>query len=95
VIERELEEMSSKETSGFFGEYGGRFVPENLVAVLEEVKQAFYQYKNDPDFIKELDYYLKYFVGRANPLYFAERLTREAGRQDLFKTGGSQPHGRP
>jgi tryptophan synthase beta chain len=86
--------MSSKETSGFFGEYGGRFVPENLVAVLEEVKQAFYQYKNDPDFLKELDYYLKYFVGRANPLYFAERLTREAGgakiylkREDLNHTG--------
>jgi tryptophan synthase beta chain len=86
--------MSSKETSGFFGEYGGRFVPENLVAVLEKVKQAFYQYKNDPDFLKELDYYLKYFVGRANPLYFAERLAREAGgakiylkREDLNHTG--------
>jgi tryptophan synthase beta chain len=86
--------MSSKETSGFFGEYGGRFVPENLMAVLEEVKQAFYQYKNDPDFLKELDYYLKYFVGRPSPLYFAERLTREAGgakiylkREDLNHTG--------
>jgi tryptophan synthase beta chain len=94
VIERELEEMSSKETSGFFGEYGGRFVPENLVAVLEEVKQAFYQYKTDPEFLKELDYYLKFFVGRPSPLYFAERLTREAGgakiylkREDLNHTG--------
>jgi tryptophan synthase beta chain len=86
--------MSSKETSGFFGEYGGRFVPENLVAVLEEVKQAFYQYKTDPEFLKELDYYLKFFVGRPSPLYFAERLTREAGgakiylkREDLNHTG--------
>jgi tryptophan synthase beta chain len=86
--------MSANETSGFFGEYGGRFVPENLVAVLEEVKQAFYQYKADPEFLKELDYYLKYFVGRSSPLYFAERLTREAGgakiylkREDLNHTG--------
>jgi tryptophan synthase beta chain len=90
----ELEEMSTKETSGFFGEYGGRFVPENLVAVLEEVKQAFYQYKADPEFLNELDYYLKYFVGRPSPLYFAARLTREAGgakiylkREDLNHTG--------
>lgn len=86
--------MRTKETSGFFGEYGGRFVPENLVAVLEEVKQAFYQYKADPEFLNELDYYLKYFVGRPSPLYFAARLTREAGgakiylkREDLNHTG--------
>jgi tryptophan synthase beta chain len=86
--------MSTKETSGFFGEYGGRFVPENLVAVLEEVKQAFYQYKADPEFLNELNYYLKYFVGRPSPLYFAARLTREAGgakiylkREDLNHTG--------
>jgi tryptophan synthase beta chain len=86
--------MSLKVTNGFFGEYGGRFVPENLVAVLEEVKQAFYRYKDDPEFLKELDYYLKYFVGRPSPLYFAERLTREAGgakiylkREDLNHTG--------
>jgi tryptophan synthase beta chain len=86
--------MSSIEKNGFFGEYGGRFVPENLVAVLEEVKQAFYQCKDDPEFQKELDYYFKYFVGRPSPLYLAERLTREIGgaklylkREDLNHTG--------
>ncbi len=86
--------MSTPEKTGFFGEYGGRFVPADLVAVLEEVKQAFYKFKDDPEFQKELDYYFKYFVGRPSPLYFAERLTREIGgakiylkREDLNHTG--------
>jgi tryptophan synthase beta chain len=86
--------MSFATKNGFFGEYGGRFVPENLVAVLDEIKQAFNRFKDDPEFQKELNYYLKYFVGRSSPLYFAERLTREAGgakiylkREDLNHTG--------
>lgn len=76
--------MSLPDKTGFFGEYGGRFVPENLVGVLEEVKQAFYQYKDDPDFQKELDYYFKYFVGRPSPLYFAKRLTHEIGGAKIY-----------
>ncbi|MGD8400150.1 MAG: tryptophan synthase subunit beta [Bacillota bacterium] len=86
--------MSSTQKSGFFGEYGGRFVPENLVAVLDEVKQAFERFQADPEFQKELDYYLKYFVGRPSPLYYAARLTREVGgakiylkREDLHHMG--------
>lgn len=79
-----FEEMSLPDKTGFFGEYGGRFVPENLVGVLEEVKQAFYQYKDDPDFQKELDYYFKYFVGRPSPLYFAKRLTHEIGGAKIY-----------
>lgn len=76
--------MSLPDSKGFFGEYGGRFVPENLVKVLDEVKDAFYQVKDNPDFKKELDYYLKYFVGRPNPLYFAERLTKEIGGAKIY-----------
>ncbi len=86
--------MSVAEQTGYFGEYGGRFVSQDLIAVLEEVKQAFYKFKDDPEFQKELDYYFKYFVGRPSPLYFAERLTREIGsakiylkREDLNHTG--------
>ena len=86
--------MSLPDQQGFFGEYGGRFVPENLAAVLDEVKQSFHQLKDDPEFNKELEYYLQYFVGRPNPLYLAERLTRELGgakiylkREDLNHTG--------
>lgn len=86
--------MSLPDNTGFFGEYGGRFVPEDLISVLDEVKQAFYQYKDDPSFQDELNYYLKYFVGRPSPLYFAERLTQVIGgakiylkREDLNHTG--------
>lgn len=76
--------MNLPDNKGFFGEYGGRFVPENLVTVLDEVKEAFHQYKDDPEFLKELDYYYKYFVGRPNPLYFAQRLTEEVGGAKIY-----------
>ena len=79
---------------GYFGEFGGRFVPENLEAVLEEVKQAFEEYKDDRGFLQELEYYNKYYVGRPSPLYFAEKLTKKLGgakiylkREDLNHTG--------
>jgi hypothetical protein len=76
--------MNLPDSSGFFGEYGGRFVPENLIKVLDEVKQAFYRFKDDPDFQKELDYYFKYFVGRPSPLYYAERLTKQIGGAKIY-----------
>jgi len=76
--------MSLPDSKGFFGDYGGRFVPEQLEKVLDEVKESFYQYKDDPEFIKELDYYFKYFVGRPNPLYFAKRLTEEIGGAKIY-----------
>jgi tryptophan synthase beta chain len=76
--------MNLPDKSGFFGEYGGRFVPDNLNKVLDEVKQAFYKFKDDPDFKKELDYYYKYFVGRPSPLYYAERLTKQIGGAKIY-----------
>ncbi len=86
--------MSLPDEKGFFGAYGGRFVPKDLIPVLDEVKEAFYRFKEDEEFQKELAYYLKYFVGRPSPLYFAERLTSEIGgakiylkREDLNHTG--------
>jgi tryptophan synthase beta chain len=79
---------------GYFGNYGGRFVPPNLVPVLDEVADAFYRFKDDPEFNDELDHYLRQYVGRANPLYLAEKLTRKYGgakiylkREDLNHTG--------
>ncbi|NMB32710.1 MAG: tryptophan synthase subunit beta [Clostridium sp.] len=86
--------MSYLDNKGFYGEYGGRFVPEDLTNVLEEVKTAFNKYKDDQSFLDELDYYLKYFVGRPSPLYLAQRLTEKVGgakiylkREDLNHTG--------
>lgn len=79
---------------GHFGVFGGRFVPETLMPALIEVEKAYNQAKNDPSFQEELDYYLRQYVGRENPLYFAEGLSERCGgakiylkREDLNHTG--------
>ena len=79
---------------GHFGPYGGRFVPETLMHPLQELEQEYFRSQHDPDFQRELVYYLKEFCGRPTPLYLAERLTRELGgpkiylkREDLLHTG--------
>lgn len=77
----------------YYGEFGGQFVAESLMNTLDEVDQAFHEAVADPSFLKELDYYLKDYVGRETPLYFAERLTEKYGpkiylkREDLNHTG--------
>jgi tryptophan synthase len=77
-----------------FGEFGGRYIPETLVAAHEELERIYVAAQADPEFHRELDHLLKHYVGRATPLYFAERLTRECGgariwlkREDLAHTG--------
>lgn len=79
---------------GHFGNFGGRFVAETLMPLILDLEKAYRDAKEDPEFKKELDYYLKYYVGRANPLYFAERLSEHLGgakiyfkREDLNHTG--------
>jgi len=80
--------------SGHFGEYGGRYVPETLMHPLHELQEEYARAQADPEFQKELDYYLREFCGRPTPLYFAERLTKKLGgariylkREDLLHTG--------
>ena len=80
--------------AGHFGIYGGRFVPETLIPALNELENVYDQAKNDPNFINEFNYYMKHYVGRPTPLYFAERLTEHIGgpkiylkREDLCHTG--------
>ncbi len=79
---------------GFFGAYGGRFVPETLIAPLDELTAAFAEARQDAAFQAELKYLLEHFSGRPTPLYFAERMSRELGgariylkREDLGHTG--------
>jgi tryptophan synthase beta chain len=79
---------------GHFGPYGGRYVPETLMHPLQELQDEYAAAQADPEFKRELEYYLKEFCGRPTPLYFAERLTRELGgakiylkREDLLHTG--------
>lgn len=78
------ETKKTERETGKFGEFGGRYVPELLVPVLEELEEAFYQYQDDPEFNREFNYYLKEFVGRPSPLYFAERLTRKLGGPKIY-----------
>jgi tryptophan synthase beta chain len=79
---------------GHFGQFGGTFVAETLVEALDELKEIYDKFKDDPDFLKEFHHDLKHFVGRPSPIYFAERLTNKIGgakiflkREDLNHTG--------
>lgn len=69
---------------GQFGQFGGRFVAENLMPLVLELEQAFNQALTEPDFIAELDRFQAEFVGRPSPLYFAERLTEQYGGARIF-----------
>src|ERR1700733_8833430 len=82
------------DTQGHFGPYGGRFVAETLMHPLKGLEEEYFRAQQDPEFQRELNYYLTEFVGRPTPLYLAERLTRELGgakiylkREDLNHTG--------
>ena len=86
--------MRQKVDSGYFGAFGGRYVPETLIHALEELEEAYERYRNDPEFVEELDSLSRDFVGRPTPLMFAGRLTRKWGganvwfkREDLAHTG--------
>ncbi|WGV25850.1 tryptophan synthase subunit beta [Halotia branconii] len=67
---------------GRFGRFGGKYVPETLMPALAELETAYQQYRNDPSFQAELQQLLRDYVGRATPLYFAERLTSHYARPD-------------
>ena len=79
---------------GFYGEFGGQFVPETLMHAVKELTQAYEESKNDEDFREELANYLKDYVGRETPLYYAKALSEKLGgakiylkREDLNHTG--------
>ncbi len=79
---------------GHFGQFGGKYVIETLMPALEELERVYKDAQADPEFQKQLVYYLKQYVGRPSPLYFAENLTRQFGgakiylkREDLNHTG--------
>ncbi|WDV45621.1 tryptophan synthase subunit beta [Clostridiaceae bacterium M8S5] len=83
-----------KNQDGYFGEFGGAYVQEDLGKVLKDVERAFLYYIKDEDFLRELEYYQKDYIGRANPLYYAKNLSENAGgakiylkREDLNHTG--------
>ncbi|MFT7632404.1 MAG: tryptophan synthase beta chain [Mariniblastus sp.] len=87
-------DASLPDENGRFGEFGGRFVPETLIAALDQLDQEYRAAEKDPNFQAELDVLLRDFVGRPSPLYFAKRLTEKVGgaqiwfkREDVNHTG--------
>src|SRR5207247_5498141 len=82
------------DASGYFGEFGGRYVPETLVEPVEQLERAYVEARADATFVAELDRLLKHYVGRPTPLYEARRLAEAYGgariflkREDLTHTG--------
>ena len=89
---KSLKNLPDKE--GFYGEYGGSFIPPQLVEPLKEIEREYLKAKKDPDFQREYTDLLKNYVGRPSPLYFAKNLTKKLGgakiylkREDLNHTG--------
>ena len=69
---------------GYFGQFGGRYVSETLMPLILEVENEYEKIKNDRNFIKDFDYYLKTYVGRPSPLFFAERITNDIGGPKIY-----------
>ena len=93
-VRTESETVALPDEGGHFGPYGGRYVPETLMALLEDLEAAYRETRDDPEFQSQLNEYLRNYVGRPTPLYFARRLTEELGgariylkREDLAHTG--------
>ncbi|HFI0327131.1 TPA: tryptophan synthase subunit beta [Streptococcus suis] len=69
---------------GYFGQFGGSFVPEQIQVLLDQLEETFETYRNDPEFIAEYQGYLRDYAGRETPLYFAESLTKELGGAKIY-----------
>ena len=75
---------SGPDERGHFGDYGGRYVAETLMPLVLAVEEAYKAARADPKFQQELDYYLKHYVGRPSPLWFAERMTKKLGGAKIY-----------
>jgi tryptophan synthase beta chain len=84
VIARPNTYRAGPDEDGYFGLYGGRYVAETLMPLVLAVESAYNQAKADPSFQAELDYYLRDYVGRPSPLYFAEPMTRHYGGAKIY-----------
>ena len=76
--------LSASESTGFFGAYGGQFVPDDLKARLDEVTEAFDRYSDNSFFKDELDYYFKHYTGRPNPIFFCANLSERLGGAKIY-----------
>lgn len=99
IIDMELDcylaaEMEEKMKKGRYGQYGGQYIPETLMNAVQEVEEAYEHYKNDPEFVRELNDLYRNYAGRPSMLYYAEKMTKDLGgakiylkREDLNHTG--------
>src|SRR5690554_4665517 len=94
TADRQSLNTQQPDEQGFFGNYGGAYLPPELVGVMQEITEAYMQIKVDPAFIEELDHLQQTYTGRPSPIYFAKRLTEAVGgakiylkREDLNHTG--------
>ena len=69
---------------GYFGQFGGRYVSETLMPLIIEVEKEYEKIKNDKNFVNEFNHYLKTYVGRPSPLFFAERITNDLGGAKIY-----------
>ncbi|CYY01514.1 tryptophan synthase subunit beta [Streptococcus suis] len=69
---------------GYFGQFGGSFVPDQIQVLLDQLEETFETYRNNPEFVAEYQGYLKDYAGRETPLYFAESLTKELGGAKIY-----------
>ncbi len=86
-------ELKKYPVNGKYGKYGGRFVPETLMAAVEELEEAYEESKEDPVFQKQLNYYLAEYAGRPTPLYYAENLTNTVGGAKIYLKREDLAHG--
>ena len=94
TMKTKLDETQMPNADGFFGEYGGRFVPPMLEPIMKEIGQEYEKIKTDPSFIKELHSLHKHYTGRPSPIFYAKNLSEKVGgaqiylkREDLNHTG--------
>ncbi|HDJ05151.1 MAG TPA: tryptophan synthase subunit beta, partial [Candidatus Bathyarchaeota archaeon] len=86
-------ELKKYPINGKYGKYGGQFIPETLMAAIKELEEAYEEAKKDPEFQRQLNYYLSEYAGRPTPLYYAENLTKSLGGAKIYLKREDLAHG--
>jgi len=86
-------ELKSYPINGKYGKYGGQFIPETLMAAVQELEDAYEIARKDPEFQERLDYYLSEYAGRPTPLYYAENLSKKMGGAKIYLKREDLAHG--
>ena len=95
LINAEIDTTSRPDDKGFFGEYGGSFVPEELQKVMDEVAAKYEEISQDPTFVQELASLHEHYTGRPSPVTFAANLTKAVGGARIYLKREDLNHRRP